>query len=63
MCNQVSKVSKKGKDIVILTDDNINTMEDKSASHLYKNYDLKQIRDNMIIDNRLTTHNDRPTFF
>ena len=63
MCNQVSEVSKKGKDIIILTDDNINTLEDKSASQLYKNYDLKQIRDNMIIDNRLTTHNDRPTFF
>ena len=63
LCNQVSKVSKCGKDIVIMTDDNINTLEDKCNSNLYKNYELKQIRDNMIIDNRLTTHNDSPTFF
>ena len=63
MCNQVSKVSKTGKDIIILTDDNLNTLEDNSKTNQYKNLDLKLLRDNMIIDNRLVTHNDQPTFF
>ena len=62
MCNQVNRVSKTGRDIIILTDDNINTLEENSATNLYKNADLKLLRDNILIDNRLVTHNDQPTF-
>ena len=62
MCGQVDRVYKEGKDIVIMTDDNINSLEDNSFSSIYQNLDIKSIRDNMIIQNSLVVYNNKPTF-
>ena len=59
---QVSKANKEGKDLIILTDENINSFEDKSSIGNCKNIQLKEIRDNNIIQNSLTYHNNKPTF-
>ena len=48
---QVSKASKEGKDLIILTDENINSLDDKSSIGNCKNIQLKEIRDKNIIDN------------
>ena len=59
---QVSKANKEGKDLIILTDENINSLDDKSSIGNCKNIQLKEIRDNNIIENSLTYHNKKPTF-
>ena len=61
--NKVSLVSKLGKDIVIMTDDNINSIDLNSLTNQLNNNDLKTIRDDMLIDNDMIIHNDQPTFF
>ena len=48
--------------MIILTDENINSFEDKSSIGNCKNIQLKEIRDNNIIQNSLTYHNNKPTF-
>ena len=62
MCNQVNTVAKIGKDLVILTGNNINSLEDNSFSSIYRNVDIKGLKDNMIIQNSLVIHNNKPTF-
>ena len=47
----------------LLTDENLNSMEDNSNTGSYRNIELKQIRDNNIINYNLTYHNNLPTFF
>ena len=44
-CNQVNKVCKEGKNTIILTDDNINSIDDHSNTNFNKNLDLKCLRD------------------
>ena len=61
--NQVKKVMKEGHDVIILTDDNINSLEDNTNTNIYRNIELKNLKDNMIIENSLTVHNQDPTFF
>ena len=60
--NQISKASKEGRDIVILTDENIDSLQDKSSTGSSKNIQLKTIRDSSIIENSLTYHNNKATF-
>ena len=47
---------------MILTDENIDSMQDKSSTGGSKNIQLKTIRDRNIIDNSLTYHNNKATF-
>ena len=45
-----------------MTDENIDCLQDKNKSGFFKNIQLKNIRDNSIIQNSLTYHNNKPTF-
>ena len=49
--------------MIILTDNNINSLEDNTNTNIYRNIELKNLKDNMIIENSLTVHNHEPTFF
>merc|ERR1712240_666541 len=60
--NQISMASKEGRDIIILTDENIDSLQDKSSTGYCKNIQLKTLRDNSIIENSLTYHNNKATF-
>ena len=59
---QLNKASKEGKDIIILTDENINSLDDNCNTAYYRNIELKTIRDNNIINCNLIYHNNQPTF-
>ena len=61
--NKVSLASNQGKNIVIMTDDNINSIDTNSMTNQLNNNDLKTIRDDMLINNDMIIHNDQPTFF
>ena len=52
----------KGKEVIIMTDGNINSIDNFSKSSAFFNSDLKNLRDNMLIDCNMTIHNDKPTF-
>ena len=58
----LTKASKEGRDLIILTDENIDSFENKSSTGYCKNIQLKTIRDNNIIENSLTYHNNKTTF-
>ena len=60
--SQISKASKEGRDLVILTDENIDSLQDKCSTGYSKNIQLKSIREQSMIDNSLTYHNNRATF-
>ena len=60
--NQIQKASKEKKDIVILTDENIEMSDDYCTSHYLKNISIKEMRDKIIIDFSLTYHNKKSTF-
>ena len=45
-----------------MTDENIDNLQDKNRSGFCKNIQLKNIRDQSIIENSLTYHNNKPTF-
>ena len=60
--NQVKKATEKGTKIIILTDDNINTLDTNKTNYLY-NSELKMALQDMIIQNTLTIHNKLSTFF
>ena len=49
--------------MVILCDDNVNTLEDNSSSAISRNKEIKEIFNNLIINFSLTQHNFLPTFF
>ena len=61
--NQISLASKESRDIVILTDENIDSMDEHSSSKYLKNCELKSVKENNIIEYSLTYHNNLPTFF
>ena len=42
--------------IMIVTDDNINSLQDNSNSNKYKNIEIENIKDNLLIDNSLHLH-------
>ena len=42
--NQITKASKEGKDLVVLTDENIDGLQDKSSTSYSKNIQLKAMR-------------------
>ena len=48
--------------MVILTDENIDSLQDKCSTGYSKNILLKSIREQSIIENSLTYHNSKPTF-
>ena len=62
-CNQVERASCKGNDIIILSDDNINTLDDFSKTCYTNNFEIRQLHNKLIIDRSLTIHNSNPTFF
>ena len=59
---QLDKASKDGCDIIVLTDENINSVDDNCNSSSYRNIELKTIRDNNIINHGLVYHNNLPNF-
>lgn len=61
--NQVSRASSKKFNIIILADDNINSMEDNSLTNNLRNIELKNLKYDMLIQNSLVSHNKDPTFF
>ena len=50
---QVQKANKDKANIIILCDDNINSLEDFSLSSSYSNIELKNLRDELMIENSL----------
>ena len=63
LTNQVAKANTEKSKIIILTDDNVNSIDDFSMTNYYSNIELKNLRDNLIINNSLITQNTEPTFF
>ena len=59
---QISKATEKGTKIIIMTDDNINTIDTNKTNYLYNN-ELKTALQDTIIQYTLTVHNKLPTFF
>ena len=51
-----------GKDIIILTVETINSLDDNCNTAYCRNIELKTIRDNNIINYNLIYHNNQPTF-
>ena len=51
------------KNVTIMMDDNIDTLNDYTTIDRCRNLKLKEMRDNFLIDNSLTCLNDQPTFF
>ena len=60
--NQITRASKEGKDLVVLTDENIDSFQDKCSSGYSKNIQLKNIREQNMIDNSLTYYNKKSYF-
>ena len=60
--NQISLANKESRDIIILTDENIDSLDEHSTTKHLKNNELKSIRDNNIIEYSLTYHNKLPIF-
>ena len=61
--NQIQKVHNEGKEFIILTDENLNSLDDVGNSSYCRNIELKNIRDYNIINYDLTYHNNQPTFY
>ena len=45
---------KGNNDVIIVGDDNIDTLKDNNKHNIYNNYDLKDLRQQFMIDNILT---------
>ena len=61
--NQISRASNDKSNIIIMSDDNLNTLDDHSLSSNSRNFELKNIRDNFLIENSMVIHNKESTFF
>ena len=53
---------KDNNDVIIVGDDNIYTLKDNNKHNIYNNYDLKDLRQQFMIDNDMTQHNFKLTF-
>ena len=53
---------KDNNDVIIVGDDNIDTLKDNNKHNIYNNYDLKDLRQQFMIDNDMTQHNFKLTF-
>ena len=53
---------KDNNDVIIVGDDNIDTLKDNNKHNIYNNYDLKALRQQFMIDNDMTQHNFKLTF-
>ena len=60
---QLEKAHSEKKDMIILTDENLNSLEDNCQTGQFRNFEFKNIRDSNIINFNLTYHNNLPTFF
>ena len=58
----MAKANTEKSNIIILTDDNINSIDDFSMTNYYSNIELKNSRDNLFINSSLITHNNELTF-
>ena len=61
--NSCNNALKENKDMIILMDDNIDTLKNNTKTLDYQYRDLKNIRDNFITEKNITIHNEKPTFF
>ena len=59
-CN---KILEGNNDLVIIGDDNIDSYYDHNKYNNFRDHQLKDLRDNFIIQRNLTIHNDKPTFY
>ena len=46
-----------------MSDNNLDSMDDYSASSNLRNFELKNQRDNLLIENSMAIHNKEPTIF
>ena len=53
---------KDNNDVIIVGDDNIDTLKDNNKYNIYNNFELKDLRDQFLIDSDMTQHNFKPTF-
>ena len=53
---------KDNNDVIIVGDDNIDTLKDNNKYNIYNNHDLKDLRQQFLIDNDVAQHNFKPTF-
>ena len=51
------------KDTVVLTDDNLNTLQNSDHNSKYRLTKLQELRDQHLTQHGLTIHNNKPTFF
>ena len=51
---QISYASEEGRDMIVLTDENIDILDDVSDTNYYKNSDLKVIHDSNVINYSLS---------
>ena len=58
----IETILKDKRDIIIVGDENIDTLKDNNKYNNYNNYELKEMRQQFFIDNNLTQHNFKPTF-
>ena len=59
---QVSRALGTNNCVLILTDDNIDTILDHNKTNYPYNSELKQLHQDMMVKNILTCHNNKPTF-
>ena len=50
-------IIKDNNDVIIVGDDNIDTLKDNNKYNNYNNHELKDLRQQLLIDNDLTQHN------
>ena len=60
--NMFETILKDNNDIITVGDDNIDTLKDNNIHNNYGNYELKDMRQQFLINNNLTLYNFKPTF-
>ena len=55
-------IIKDSNDVIIVGDDNIDTLKDNNKYNNFNNFEIKDLRQQFLIDNDLTQHNFKPTF-
>ena len=50
-------------DVIIMGDDNIDTLNSNNFHNNFKNHEIKDIQDNFLINNNMISHHNKATFF
>ena len=61
--SQIDKACQESRDLIILTDENIDSLDEGSNTKYLRNIELKTIKESNIIEYSLVYHNKLPTFF